>query len=103
MKIVIIHFSFLVAVVVVIVAVVVVIAAVFVVAVFVFVVVLKRMQVKWSDLSYKKAFSHTKMNLPEKASQFMSPFFSEFICDFFGGSLQRDNLDFVFDKQVKNK
>ena len=91
MKIVIIHFSFLVAVVVVI------------VAVFVFVVVLKRMQVKWSDLSYKKAFSHTKMNLPEKASQFMSPFFSEFICDFFGGSLQRDNLDFVFDKQVKNK
>ena len=96
MKIVIIHFSFLV-------AVVVVIVAVFVVAVFVFVVVLKRMQVKWSDLSYKKAFSHTKMNLPEKASQFMSPFFSEFICDFFGRSLQRDNLDFVFDKQVKNK
>ena len=43
------------------------------------------------------------MNLPEKASQFMSPFFSEFICDFFVGSLQRDNLDFVFDKQVKNK
>ena len=96
MKIVIIYFSFLV-------AVVVVIVAVFVVAVFVFIVVLKRMQVKWSDLSYKKAFSHTKMNLPEKASQFMSPFFSEFICDFFGGSLQRDNLDFVFDKQVKNK
>ena len=96
MKIVIIHFSFLV-------AVVVVIVAVFVVAVFVFAVVLKRMQVKWSDLSYKKVFSHTKMNLPEKASQFMSPFFSEFICDFFGGSLQRDNLDFVFDKQVKNK
>ena len=35
----------------------------------------------------------------------MNPFFCEFICDFyfFGGSLLRDNLDFVFDKQVKNK